>query len=141
MGTDDTNGELLQILNLIATVPSILGSFIMFCFCLRSISQNTSVKLILALAISDFFYSANNLMTVLKSPEDSVACKIEAFSKGFFLQLTIWIATSISILHYKLLAADPNFRRNRFVFISIASGVIISLTLALRYLYHFCICT
>ena len=137
MGADNANGELLQILNLIATVPSIIGSLIMFYFCLRSISQNTSIKLILALAISDFFYSANNLMTVLNSPEDSVACKVEAFSKGLFLQLTIWIATSISILHYKLIAADPNFKRSRFVFICIMSGVVISLTLALRYFCQF----
>ena len=129
----ENNEPLLQILNLISTIPSIIGSLLVFYFCQKSISQNTSIKLILALSISDFFYSISNLMIAFKYSEDNPACQIEAILRSVSVRMAIWIASSISIFHYKMIKADPDFNKDRFVSLALGSGLIVSLLAALRY--------
>ena len=57
---------LMHVLNLIATVPSLIGSAIMVYFCSKHISTSISIRIILPLAIADFFYSISNLMVVFR---------------------------------------------------------------------------
>ena len=129
----EKNANLLEILNLVITIPSILGSLLMSYFCLKSVSVNTSIKLILALGTSDFFYSANNLTFLLNYTEEDPLCKIEGFLREMFFKLSICTATSIAILHYKLINVNPQFNRDRFVLKSILIGFILSLGVSLRY--------
>ena len=132
MSNDHTT--LFQILNLVATIPSLIGTLLMAYFCFKNRSANISVNLILALAICDFMYSMSNLMSVFGSEPESVACMIEAFSRGFFVKLSVCLVTSIAILHYKILKSEPGFNKNKFLLQAITISILISLANTLRYL-------
>ena len=136
---NNPNYTINGIINLFITVPSLIGSFLVCRYCLRGISTNTVNKLILSLALSDFFYSLTNLAILLNYSEDSSGCTLEALSRNFFFGLAIWIATSISVLHYKIVKSEAGFKGSRFVAVSVISGVIVSLILSLRYLHFFCL--
>ena len=132
--TQEDHDTLLQGLNLLATIPSIIGSFLMSYFCLKSVSTNTSIKLLLALGLSDFFYSVNNLTSIFGPTQGSGLCNLQALFRSSFALLSVWIASSIAVLHYKLIRGDPNFRRTRFIVLAILSGICVSFGLCLWYL-------
>ena len=127
-----TNDDIMQILNLIATVPSLIGTFLMSYMCLKSISNNTSIKLILGLGISDFVYSLCNLMGIIGYDQGTLACTLEGVFREFSVKLSICFATSIGVLHYKIIEASPDFNKTRFLITHFSIGLIISLSNALR---------
>lgn len=124
---------LLLTLNYISTVPSLLGTLFMCYSSFKSRQANAAIKLILALGISDFFFSVSNLMSGFKPTEGDVACDIEGIMRDFFSKLSVCIATSIGLLHYKISVVGPNFHRGRLVFICLVSSIIVSFVFASRY--------
>ena len=135
MSNDHTT--LFQVLNLVATIPSLIGTLLMSYFCFKNRSANILVNLILALAICDFMYSASNLMSVFGSELESAACVIEAFSREFFSKLSVCLVTSIAILHYKILESAPGFNKNKFLLQAIAADILLSSANSLRYVLSF----
>ena len=127
--SDDT---LMQTLNLIATIPSIIGASLMTYYSIRNLSANAFVKLILLLALSDLFYSISNVMSLLQSPEGSIACITEGVLRMFTKNFSICVASSIALLHYHVIKMDLTFKKSRFLVISIVSGALLSLIFALR---------
>ena len=112
--TLERDNFILQILNLVATILSLIGSLVMTYYCFKNRDLSISIKLILALAVSDFLFSAGNFMAVFSPTPDSATCQVEGFFREFFPKLSVCIATSIAILHYKIIEANPNFNKNRF---------------------------
>ena len=137
MSTDFQVIMIMKVSNLIATVPSLIGSFIVCYYCLEGISANAVTRLIFILAVSDFFYSLTNLSTILDYSEDSFACMVEAVSRQFFFGLAVWIAASIAVFHYRMFNLDPGFKKFQFVKASVISGTLVSLILSLRYYIFF----
>ena len=135
MSTNADQDAFMQTLNLVASVPSLIGALVMFYLCLKNISSNTSIKLIFALAIADIIYSTSNIMTVFRYPADGILCKLEASSRYFSSGLILWLATSISVLHYKIITQLQTFRKTRFIVVSLTLGVLLNVCLALEYAY------
>ena len=131
---DDTPqyDALMQTLNLIATIPSLIGTMLMIYYCFRGLAGNISTKFIFALAISDFIFSVTNLMTLFGYPQESACCKAEGVLRAFSSKFSISIVVSIAILHYQIMRADPSFNKIRFLAISIVGGGLICLVFALR---------
>ena len=125
---------LMQILNLIATIPSLVATVWMIYFCFRGLSANISMKLLFPLAISDFIYSIVNLMAVLQSTAGSLLCDTEAILRNISSEFSICIAASIAMLHYHIIRMDSGFNKTKFVTLCIVGGVVTSSSLALRYL-------
>lgn len=126
--------DLLNGINLLASVPSVLACLWMSYFCLKSRSTSISRQLILALGISDLLYSIGNLITTYGPDEGSVLCNIEGFSIGFFSSTSTCLVASIAILHYKQIVTNEYFNRTKFVASSIGISTLLSLSVALRYL-------
>ena len=131
--TEDSEEMIPQLLNQVATIPSLVGSLIMCYFCLRSMSTNIFIKLILALAASDFFFSAVNMLLILSPEDQTPLCTAIGFFRDFFTKLSMCLVTSIAILHYKVIIGDQDFNKDRFVSLSIIFGILISLIFTLRY--------
>ena len=129
------NDQSFYILSLVATVPSIIGSFFMSYYCFKSLSVNTSNKLIFALALSDLLYSVNNLSLVFRPSQGSASCTVQAIFRQLFLSLSICIAISLALLHYKLITTNGSFRRLRFVVISLLFSLTLCASLSFRYLW------
>ena len=134
--SDSTSQDLtlMQILNLVATIPSLMATLWMIYFCSKSLSANISMKLIFPLAISDFIYSIVNLMAVLQSTAGSSLCDTEAIFRNFSSNFSISLATSIALLHYHIIKMDPSFNKTRFVILCIVGAALASFSLALRYI-------
>ena len=126
------NDSLMQTLNLVATIPSLIGTMLMIYYCFRGLAANISMKLIFALATSDFIFSVTNLMIVFAYPEDSAGCKLEGAFREFSSKFSISVVVSIAVLHYQIIRGDPSFNKIRFLAISIAGGGLICLAFALR---------
>ena len=130
---------LMQILNLIATIPSLMATVWMIYFCFKGLSANTPMKLILTLAISDFIYAVVNLMALLQSTTGSMLCDTEAIFRNLSSNFSVCIAASIALLHYHILKMDPDFNKIRFVTYCIVISALASVAFALRYaiIHHF----
>ena len=134
ISTSIDNDMLLQILNLIVTIPSLIGCLMMGYVCYKNISITTCTKLLLALAISDFLYSISNVMSLISifdSDENRLSCKVEGFLRDFFQKFSICLVTSMAILHYKILIANERSQNSRTVTICIVVGLVIASIFAL----------
>ena len=125
----------MEILNLVASVPSLIAALVMFYLCLKKYILQYIHKLIFALAIADIIYSSSNIMTVFRYPADGILCKLEASARYFSSGLILWLATSISVLHYKIITQLQTFRKTRFIVVSLTLGVLLNVCLALEYAY------
>ena len=122
----------MQILNLVASVPSIIGTLIMIYHTSTTLTSKISTKLIFALAISDLVYSVANLLAIFKLTKGSVGCDVEAILREFSSKFSIWIVSAIALLHYQVLKMSPKFNKMRFLIISILGGLPFCLASALR---------
>ena len=100
--------------------------------CIKNISSNTSIKLILGLGIADFVYSICNLMGIIGYDQDSLACTFESVFRELSIKLSICFATSIGVLHYKIIEARSDFNKTKFLIIHFSIGIVIGLSCALR---------
>ena len=125
--------SLFRTLIYITTSSSIVGASLMLYFCLRKRPIITSIKLISTLAVSDILYSLSNGLSFFKYNEDSVICQIQGNTDTFFLIFSIFITTSIAVLHYKFALCSPNFNQLKFLVMTIVIGICTSLFFSLRY--------
>ena len=95
------NGPLLYKLNLAATGLSLLGSFAMIYFAITTKTKTIALKLILAIALSDFLFSIANLITAFEDDYNGVLCHIDAILREFSWIFSIFWVTCTAILCYK----------------------------------------
>ena len=133
--SDNTSETLLHVFNTLVTLPSLVGTFLMTYYCFRSRKTNTTVKLLLTLAISDFIYSFSNLMSVMGSLPGSTACNVEGILRDFSSKLSICTVMAIALLHYKVIESSPAFNRHSFLICSTLGGILVSLCFSLRYYF------
>ena len=132
--TDEPPYYLFEWLNLVATIPSIVGTLLMGYFCSRNMKDNTLIKFLFSLAISDLVYSLSNLMSAFDSinGDGDAICVVEGVTRDFSSKFSIWIATSIALFHCKVTKVRPDFNQKRFLTVSLAVGGLVSLTSASR---------
>lgn len=102
--------------NAIATGLSIIGSLWMSYWCLKS-SPRKSVtpKLILGIALSDFFYAVSNVMTPFDEDFSGVQfCVVEGFLRQTGRMLTASFAACTAALCYKSSLITQPFDQERF---------------------------
>jgi len=91
-----------DILDLVCTSLSILGSLVMFYLCLRLPSpRSQSVNFVLSLAVVDFLYATTNILSFFEDRDDEALCgtfcKVEAIIRGFSFFLSVFFATCIGL--------------------------------------------
>jgi len=124
------NAHMLWTINLVATVLSLLGSLLMAFLCTRVPDPKpVSLKLVLAIAISDFCYSIANFLSVFENHVEGPLCKTEAFIRGFFFLLSVFWATCTAILCYKTSTPEKRFDQNLFFKYACYTGISICLIL------------
>lgn len=139
MSSDGSSNDSLfmYVLNLTVSVPSLIGTVFMIYFCGRNFSINTSNKLLLFLAISDFLFLLTNVFLFIDWPGESTICQVDGMLRRFSGAMTLYIVSLIAILHYYSIKQDETFSKiggTRFVVLSITIGTVISLAIATRYL-------
>ena len=106
---------LLENINLAAAILSLGGSFWMTCFCLKSPGHRTvSLNLILAIAVSDFVYSIANIMASFDNYLPHAFCATEAFLRVWSFNFSVFWATCIPLLFYKISVSDKPLDQNKF---------------------------
>jgi len=124
---DVHHGDLLKNTNTLATGLSFAGSIFMIYHCLRVPSRNSvTVKLILSIALADFIYSIANLMSAYedKGPQVSAFCKAEAVLRAFSHVMSIFFASSLSVICYKSVSRGRAFDQEQFFKISSLIGAL-----------------
>lgn len=124
---------LLKDLNFIAVGLSFLGSLYIIYHCFKTkASLPASSKFILAIAITDFFYSVSNLMSGFQSkaenqkPEQIAPfCQWEAIIRFSSFKLTLLYATCIAISCYKSSQIGKRFDQDQFFRKSLIAGVVV----------------
>ena len=129
---ENTELKIIYFLNIFATVPSLIGSGLVSYISFKKRSLNISIKLILALSTSDFFYSAVNLISAFETSPKGLLCQIEGFYRLFFRNFSMCIAIAIAILHYQIITASPSLNRKRFLIEAVFFGLLISTIIAAR---------
>ena len=129
---ESTELEIIYLLNIFATVPSLIGSGLVSYFSFQKRSLNISIKLILALSISDFFYSAVNIISAFDTTPEGLVCKIEGLYRLFFRNFSMCIAIAIAILHHQIITASQSLNRKRFLIGSIFFGLLVSTIISAR---------
>ncbi len=100
-----------DILDLVCTGLSILGSLVMFYLCLRLPSpRSQSVNFVLALAVVDFLYALTNILSFFEDRDEDTPCttfcKVEAIIRGFSFFLSVFFATCIGLTCLKAQLPD-----------------------------------
>jgi len=130
---DDTiSSDFLYILDIIATGLSFFGSIIICFLCLRMPSPlAVSFKFILAISISDFFYSIANIMSFFETPQTRTLCYLEATMRHSSFILSLFFTTCLAIVSYKALKPQFNQRKCfiRAVFIGPLLCVLVGISL------------
>jgi len=130
--------SLLKTLNFIAVGLSFLGSGYMIYSCVTPKgSMSASTKFILAIAITDFFYTISNLMSGLQEKaSESVQplCQWEAVLRFLSFKLTLLFASCIAISCYKGTKLGKRFDQDRFFKNSLIAGVFVAIYLGVLFI-------
>jgi len=116
-------------LDLAVTILSLLGSSLTCYFCLRipSHSKTISVKFIIALSISDFFYSIANVLSNFETEKTLDLCAIEAWVRQSAYVLSIFFSACIAIISYKSSLPESLFNSNKFFMLTTLLGPLVFL--------------
>jgi len=130
--------SLLKTLNFIAVGLSFLGSAYMIYSCMTTKGpMSASTKFILAIAITDFFYTISNLLSGLQEkasePVQSL-CRWEAIVRFLAFKLTLLFATCIAISCYQGTKFGKRFDQDRFFRKSLIAGVFVAVYLGVLFL-------
>jgi len=121
------NFTLLWSIDFVATLLSIFGSLWMIISCLRMPSpKSLSLKLILAIACSDFMYSLANVFSNFQQETGMGFCKVEAVIRQCAFVLSIYFSTCTAIASYN--AAYPRRQLNKatsFFFVAVIFGFLL----------------
>ena len=128
---EDPNSSLFLTLNLIVTILSLIGSAWMAFYCSRMQRKSVSTRLILALAVADFFYSISNLLSTFEGDDVNLMCEIEAFLRTTFYSLSTFMTCSIVI--YCIIFLDKNSTINVEDYFKRALAVSVVMSFALAF--------
>ena len=107
-----------ELLEIIVTIPSLLGSLAMTYFCFKNLSpQDICLKILMCLGIADFFYSFANFLSFFESEENTPVkplCVIEATLRLWSWRFSLILATSIAVLSYTRTASHGAFNQKKF---------------------------
>jgi len=119
------DGPLLYNLNLIATSISLICSLAMCYLCFKTTPKNTALKLILAIAISDFIYTICNFMSAFEDEKRDLLCITDAIIREFTYTQSVFWVTCTAILCYKA-SKTHNFNQEAFFKKAVIIGLAIS---------------
>ena len=125
------DNALLFILNLISTSLSLIGSGWMCYSCIRLKQKTVAHKLISAIAVSDFFYTLSNVISMFGEQSNDAICCIEASMRHFSAVMTIFFSSSTAVLCYRVVTSPKDYDQKRFLKEAIIAGTIYSLILTL----------
>jgi len=116
----------LWYINGFATILSLFGSLFMVWSCLKTPApRSVSLKLILALALSDLIYSVSNIMSQFDDVDSvDLFCIIESVFRMNGYLLSIYFTTTIAVLCYKTSKYGIAFNQERFFRIAVVIGPI-----------------
>jgi len=117
--------DLLYKLNLVSTGLSLAGSTTMISLCFKTKNKTVAWKLIIAIALSDFFYSISNLMSVFENDDNGLFCHTEAFIRKFSYIYSIFWVTCTAILCYKTSKLFNYFDQQKFFNRAAVTGFLI----------------
>lgn len=123
---DDYNIKALVILDWCVSVISLISSLVLCYFCLRIPSPKTvSVKFILLLAMSDFFYSVSNILSYYLTNEDNdlQLCYIQGAMRNASFILTSFFSACTAIVSYKSSLPKGRFNLNLFFITAVLFGL------------------
>ena len=123
---------LFQTLNLIVTIPSIMGSLLMSFHCFKARSTNFTMNMILAIGLSDLMFSFSNLLPLFDESSTSTSCNVEGVMRVFSASQSMFWAFSIAVLHYKIIYEGQEFNKWRFFKGGLVVGPLLSLMIGLR---------
>ena len=113
--------------NIASTGFSLIGSLIMCCFCSRLPYKNISIKLVYTIALSDFFFSVANLMTIINFSGSDELCRwISGPARQFFVNFSLFLATAIPIYYCKVTSYNPIGDKSRFFSIAVWVSALLS---------------
>jgi len=124
---DLPNGPLLYKINLVASTLSLGASGIMTYHCFKTKNKTIALKLILAIALSDFIYSISNILTAFETEENNALCKIDAIIRQFSVMSSIFWVTCTAIICYKTSKTWRLFNQARFLRRAIIIGTFLSI--------------
>jgi len=118
-------------LNICVSAISFMASLTMTIFCFRNLrSNNACILLILGIACSDFIYSVVNMMSLVDQQSWAICC-IEAITRLWSFNFSIFFVIGLSILCYRSITgrspSQVKYFRNAILF-----GTIICLVLTLK---------
>ena len=123
----------LLIINLVVTTLSLMGSGWMSIYCFQIRNKDIPTKMILTLAISDFFYSISNVLSAFEPDEDvSTMCTIEGFIRAAFYSISNFTTSWIVIYCVIFLRRDSSMNDEYYFRGTLAISILVSLALAFR---------
>ena len=133
------DGVFLFVLDLAISFISFIASLLMCIYCIRTMStKSASLKLILAIAISDFVFSISNIMSAFEdSQKMTTLCYIEAVLRVSSFILSIFFTTCIGILCYQACSFSNTFNQRTFFKAALAIAFTITALYVARYI-SFC---
>ena len=126
------NFTLFETLDLVVTIPSIIGSLIMSYFCFKARPTNLTINMILAIGLSDLLFSCCNLLPLFDQQTTSTLCNIEGALRMFSATQSMFWSFTIATFHYKVISEGQDFNKGRFFRAAFAIGLLIGVGLCLR---------
>lgn len=119
----------LKFINLISTLISLSGTLWASYYCIKVPSAiNNSLKFIFAITFADLVFSCCNLMAHFEAEEElSTFCYVEAFIRQCSFFLSLFFATSLSLLCFKAAKYGDLFDQDSFFKKVLAIGLAICL--------------
>ena len=129
---EDPDSSLLFTLNLVVTILSLIGSAWMAFYCSRRQMKSVSTRLILALAIADFFCSVSNLLSTFEGDDVNLTCKIEAFLRSTSYSLSTFMTCSIVVYCIIFLDKNSTIDVEKYFKCALAASIVTSVALGVR---------
>ena len=127
----DPSSPFLFNLNLMVSILSLFGSSLMIYFCFKIKRDSVTTKLIMSIAIADFFYSIANLMSQFEGDSVNFLCRTEAVLRQVSNTASAFITGSFTLFCYKIVTHGNKFNKKAFLNNAIIFSVLVGLTLAL----------
>jgi len=127
----DGQNDIWYTLDLLVSNLSLLGGLVMAYFCYKTPApRSTSVKFMMAIALSDVLLSISNIMSAFESDNNPAYCATEAMIKQASFLLTIIFSTGTAIVAAK--SSQPSAFNSKMFFVRTAFfGIVFSILFSL----------
>jgi len=122
------NADFLWWLDILVTFLSTLGSIWMILSCIRRLSEpNLSIKLVLAIAISDLIFSICNILSNFeRKGETNRLCFLEAMLRETSFLFAMLFTALAAMAPHLVKLSHSRFNRNIFLALALVAGLVIS---------------